>query len=206
MNLPLPSTHPGQRYLRFVLLSTADGDSGYRHQRVDRLYHLSAGSDAAIIWLLDDGGGGSSFAQFQIECVPPLPAASVSNTDAYDERLADESDMPLIPLQSIEDLPATLSRFHRAFLKAELSTRHPRAQASGTGPVQTLLPYCAVLPPLSEHKVHVLSDVTVGLADLANMVNSREGRAEIARYLEQKDADRIIGFWSREYIFDHVYK
>ncbi|PSR92074.1 hypothetical protein BD289DRAFT_188934 [Coniella lustricola] len=188
VNLPLPSISPGQRYLRFVLLSNTDGDSAYKHQRVERLYHLSAGSDTAIIWLFGDNGDGPlSYAQFQIE-------------------LTDKFDIPLVPLQSIEDLPLVLSRFHRAFLKADLFTRQTRAQPTSTGPIEALLPYSTVSPPLSEHKVHILSDVTVSFADLVNMVSSKEGRAEVARYLEQGDADRIIEFWSRECFFHQGYK
>lgn len=67
VNLPLPSSAPGQRYLRFALLSSADGDSAYKHQRVERLCHQSGGSDAAVVWLLGEGGDAASFMQFQIE-------------------------------------------------------------------------------------------------------------------------------------------
>lgn len=67
VNMPLPSSQPGQRYLRFILLSSADGDPTEKHQRVERLYNLSGGSDAAVLWLLGDGSDASSFMQFQIE-------------------------------------------------------------------------------------------------------------------------------------------
>lgn len=67
MNLPLPASQPGQRYLRFILLSAEDGDTTYKHQRVERLYNMSGGSDAAIIWLLGEGGDASAYMQFQIE-------------------------------------------------------------------------------------------------------------------------------------------
>lgn len=67
VNLPLPGSQPGQRYLRFILLSAEDEDSTYRHQRAERLYNMSGGSDAAIIWLLGEGGDASEYMQFQIE-------------------------------------------------------------------------------------------------------------------------------------------
>lgn len=67
VNMPLPSSQPGQRYLRFILLSSADGDSMYKHQRIERLCSLSGGSDAAVLWLLDEAGDASSFMQFQME-------------------------------------------------------------------------------------------------------------------------------------------
>ncbi|KAF3769088.1 hypothetical protein M406DRAFT_72038 [Cryphonectria parasitica EP155] len=182
VNLPLPSTHPGQRYLRFVLLSAADGDISYRHQRVERLYHLSGNNDAAVIWLLGSAGCTSSFIQFQIKLMD------------------DKLDIPLVPLLKIEDLPATLLRFHRSLLQADVITRQPAVQAPSMGSMQSLLPYCAIEPPLSENKVHILSDITVGLADLANKANTEIGRAKIVDYLDPEDAERTIGFWAQEYL------
>lgn len=67
LNLPLPSSEPGQRYLRFALVCSTDGDSVYKHQRVERLFHQSGGSDAAVVWLLGEGGDAASFMHFQIE-------------------------------------------------------------------------------------------------------------------------------------------
>lgn len=63
VNMPLPNS----RYLRFILLSCVDGDAADKHQRVERLYHQSGGREAAIIWLLDEGGNPSSLMGFQIE-------------------------------------------------------------------------------------------------------------------------------------------
>lgn len=65
--MPLPSSQPGQRYLRFILLSPAEGDSRHKQERIERLYNLAGGNDAAVLWLLDEGGDASSFMQFQIE-------------------------------------------------------------------------------------------------------------------------------------------
>lgn len=69
VNMPLPSMEPGQRYLRFILLSSANNEVATKLQRVERLYHQSGGSDAAVVWLLGEGGNVSSFMQFQIELV-----------------------------------------------------------------------------------------------------------------------------------------
>lgn len=72
VNLPVPSSEPGQRYLRFALLSSEESDSAIKMQRIARLYHQSGGNDAAVVWLLEKGGDTSSFAKFQIEFVCPL--------------------------------------------------------------------------------------------------------------------------------------
>lgn len=70
VNLPLPSPKeaPGTRYLRFILLSSADHDMTAVHQRVERLENLSGGCDAALVWLLGEGGdGASAFLHFQLK-------------------------------------------------------------------------------------------------------------------------------------------
>ncbi|CAN8098862.1 unnamed protein product [Discula destructiva] len=181
VNLPLPSPQqPGQRYLRFVLLSSADEESAYKLQRVERLYNLSGGSDAAVLWLLDESGDPFAFMQFQIG-------------------LMDKFEIPLVPLQTIEELPTTLLRFHRSFLQAHASTRQSE-ENSASGPVQTLLPHCTLAPPLCEHSTNVLSDLAIGFADLANKANSEAGRAEILDYLGQEEAERVIMFWIQEYL------
>lgn len=116
------------------------------------------------------------------------------------DRLMDTFDLPLVPLQTIEELPATLLRFHRSFLQADASTRQHPAQTPGSGAVQTLLPFCALAPPLGEHTTNLLSDLTVGFADLANKASSEAGRAQILDYLGQDEAERVIMFWMQEYL------
>lgn len=65
VNLPLPSpSAPGTRYLRFLLLSPADQDPIARRLRIERLENQSGGRDAAIIWLLGEGGDDFSYLQF----------------------------------------------------------------------------------------------------------------------------------------------
>lgn len=118
----------------------------------------------------------------------------------------DNFDIPVVPLQSLDQLPITLTKFHRSFLRANASTGQCPSQAQSqskgphTGAVQSLLPYCAVSPPMGEHSVHLLSDLTVSFADLANKVNSETGRAEILEYLGRAEAERMILFWMQEYL------
>lgn len=115
-------------------------------------------------------------------------------------RLMDTFDLPLVSLQKIEELPVTLLRFHRSFLQADASTRQHPAPVPGSGAVQTLLPFCALNPPLGEHTINLLSDLTMGFADLANKASSEAGRAQILDYLDQEEAERVILFWMQEYL------
>lgn len=114
-------------------------------------------------------------------------------------RLLQNFETPLIPLQNLEELPATLLKFHRSFLQAHATPHPPPAQQPDTNAVYSLLPYCALSPPLREHSVNVLSDLAVGFADLANKTCSDIGRAEIAGYLGDDEAKRVILFWMEEY-------
>lgn len=110
----------------------------------------------------------------------------------------DKFDIPLLPLQSIAELPTALSKFHRAFLQGDASKRS--AQDVIPDVVETLLPYCAISPPLGEHSINILSDLTFGFADIATKVNSEAGRSEILDYFDQDEAQRIIMFWTQEYL------
>ncbi|KAK2611113.1 hypothetical protein N8I77_004489 [Diaporthe amygdali] len=173
VNLPLPSPGaPGTRYLRFILLSSADQDSTARRQRIGRLEKQSGGSDAAVVWLMGEGGDQSSYSQFQIDF-----------------------EIPLLPLRSMEDLPDVLHRFHRSFLQANAS--RPDSALSA---VQKLLPYSGLSPPLREHTTNLLTDLTMGFANLANKAVAENGQLELAEYLGKEEARRVILFWTQEYL------
>ncbi|KAL1878766.1 hypothetical protein Daus18300_002042 [Diaporthe australafricana] len=181
VNLPLPSLGaPGTRYLRFLLLSSADQDSTARRERIERLENQSGGTDAAVIWLTGEGGDQFSYLQFQIE-------------------LVDGFEIPLLPLRSIEDLPDTLHRFHRSFLQVNVC-RQEATRAQSTSAVQTLLPYSGLSPPLREHTTNLLTDLTVGFAHLANKAATETGQMELAEYLGKEEARRVILFWTQEYL------
>ncbi|ROW11304.1 hypothetical protein VMCG_01027 [Cytospora schulzeri] len=184
VNLPLPSPRdaPGTQYLRFILLSSADHDVMAIYQRIERLENLSGGCDAAVVWLLGEGGdGASAFMQFQLN-------------------LMDKFEIPLIPLQAIENLPSTLQIFHRMFLQSDTTTRQFQPHAPDNSAVQRLLPYSGLSPPLREHSVNVLTDLTVGFADLANKASTAAGRMELVDYLGEEEAQRVVLFWSQEYL------
>lgn len=116
----------------------------------------------------------------------------------------DKFDIPIVPLRNIEELPATMHKFHRSFLQSENATRQnlteAQLQGSGIGAIESLLPYCALMPPLSEHTVNLLTDLTMGFADLSNKTRHEAGRAEILEFLGDEEANRVIDFWTHEYL------
>ncbi|KAH8788709.1 hypothetical protein F5883DRAFT_635577 [Diaporthe sp. PMI_573] len=181
VNLPLPSPDaPGTRYLRFLLLSLADHDPTARRKRIERLENQSGGGDAAIIWLLGEGGDECSYLQFQIE-------------------LGEGFEIPLLPLRSTDDLPDALHKFHRSFLQGN-STQQTSTRSQGMEAVQSLLPYSGMSPPLCQHTTNILTDLTMGFAHLANVASTETGQLELAEYLGQEEAQRAIAFWTQEYL------
>ncbi|KAG8165285.1 hypothetical protein KVR01_005560 [Diaporthe batatas] len=179
VNLPLPSPDaPGTRYLRFLLLSPADQDPRARHLRIERLENQSGGGDAAIIWLVGEGSDESPYLQLLNEIV-------------------DIFEVPLLRLRSVEDLPETLHKFHQSFLKSN-SNQHTSTQPMKA--VQTLLPYTGLSPPLRQHTANLLTDLTMGFANLANMAVTETGQSELVGYLGQEEARRVVSFWTQEYL------
>lgn len=114
--------------------------------------------------------------------------------------LQDKFDIPLVPLQAIEHLPSTLQRFHRQFLLSDTANRRTQTRTPDNGPVQILLPYSGLSPPLREHSVNVLTDLTISFADLVNKTSTPAGRMELVDYLGEEEAQRVIVFWSQEYL------
>lgn len=68
------------------------------------------------------------------------------------------------------------------------------------GAVQKLLPYSGLSPPLREHTTNVLTDLTKGFANLANMTATDTGQLVLAEYLDQEEARRVILFWTHEHL------
>ena len=104
----------------------------------------------------------------------------------------DKFDMPLLPLSSIQALPATLQAF-----QAQLNTPclPPRPQQAV---LHDLLSCSSLNPHPVEHNLNILSDITHDFKDLADKVATKEGRALLQEYLGA-DAKNIIDFWMFEY-------
>lgn len=100
--------------------------------------------------------------------------------------------MPIIPVSSLDTLPATLLAFNR-----QLSTTSGNIKA--TQSLSSVLPYCSSGERLSEHTVNVLGEITTGMKDLCTKATSAEGRKQLAGYLDA-EADQVIKFWEGEFI------
>lgn len=84
------------------------------------------------------------------------------------------------------------------FLQSDMATRQTQLRTSDN--IQTLLPYSGISPPLREHSVNVLTDLTIGFADLANKASTVVGGKELVDYLGEEEAQRVVLFWTQEYL------
>ncbi|KAI1107518.1 hypothetical protein F4804DRAFT_329250 [Jackrogersella minutella] len=177
--LPLPgSSGQFQRVLRVIFLSTSDVSTEECRSRVQRLSHMNGGQDTAIVFLLKQ----------EKDQADPISAFMTLQLDLG------EFEMPVIPVNSVQDVPASLMAFHR---QISISNA-PRKMAS---PAQTLLPYCSDRPCLPEHAVNVLTDITYGVRDLLDTMSTPAGQTKIFEFLGS-DSESAISFWVKEYLVE----
>ncbi|KAI5866918.1 hypothetical protein GGS23DRAFT_593651 [Durotheca rogersii] len=179
--VPLPGTAGSRRrILRAILLSPADIGTDESRSRIERLRHLNGGQDSVIVFLLKPGTAEQE--------------SPVSGLMKLQLELVGELEMPIIPVDSISAVPASLGAFCR-----QMSTSSGSREMAN--PVRSLLPYCSDKPPLSEHEVHVLTDITSDLRHLLDTVSTPAGQARMAEFLGG-GSERAISFWEKEYLVE----
>ncbi|KAI1415940.1 hypothetical protein F5Y13DRAFT_140385 [Hypoxylon sp. FL1857] len=177
--LPIPDPRgQSQRIMRAIFLSPSDIGTDSCRTRIQRLAHLNGGQDVAIMFLLKQ----------EKEHASPMAAFMTLQLDVG------ELEIPIIPVNSVSDAPKNLMAFHR-----QVSTSgRPRRMEN---PARTLLPYCSDRPPLSEHAVNVLTDITTGMRDLLDTMSTPAGQMRILEYLGS-DSESAVSFWAREYLVE----
>ncbi|OIW34786.1 hypothetical protein CONLIGDRAFT_675742 [Coniochaeta ligniaria NRRL 30616] len=180
--MPMPAIgtiRGGGVFLRFILLSAPDLKQPETLQRIERLFYLEGGRRCAIVFLLSTDGnqdGLSAMGQLQMEIMEKFIS------------------IPILPLTSLDHLPARLEAFH-----GKLLTPNPCQARSVSAEAQTLLPYCSVNPPLPQQPTHVLSDINTSFSDLLDKVTTGQGQAILQDYAGDDVANRIIQFWTTEF-------
>ncbi|KAL7629424.1 hypothetical protein AAE478_000944 [Parahypoxylon ruwenzoriense] len=168
-----------QKVLRAILVSPSDVGTNECRTRIERLYHLNGGQDIVVVFLLKQ----------ETDQASPVAMLMKLQLD-----LVGELEISVVPVNSISAVPASLMAFHR-----QISTSGgPR---KFTNPTQTLLRYCSDKPPLSEHAVHVLTDITSGFRGVLDAVSTPAGRMEMTEFLGD-DSERTISFWAKEYLVE----
>ncbi|KAI1382103.1 hypothetical protein F4677DRAFT_439904 [Hypoxylon crocopeplum] len=175
----LGSAGQSRRVLRAIFISPSDVGTDDCRGRIQRLSHLNGGRDIAIVFLLKQAN----------DQISPMAAFMTFQLD-----LVGEFEMPVIPVSSVEAVPTSLMAFHH-----QISTNSgPRMMSN---PAQTLLPYCSDRPPLPEHAVNVLTDITSSVRDLLDTTLTPAGQTKITAYLGN-DSSSAISFWEEEYLVE----
>ncbi|KAH6648480.1 hypothetical protein BKA67DRAFT_365057 [Truncatella angustata] len=161
-----------------ICLSPQEVDSLETRKRIERLYNLNGGQYVAIVLLMEQHQGSSDTAmmmKLQIELMSGL-------------------EMPIIPLSSTRELPATIMAFHRQLM----TSAAPIKQAVTA---RCLLSHCSEIHHLGEHTTNLLSDITTDFRDLVHKATTLEGQQNLRDYLGN-DAERVIKFWQDEYLVE----
>ncbi|GKT41866.1 uncharacterized protein ColSpa_02047 [Colletotrichum spaethianum] len=174
--LPLPQQQG--RFFRLVLLSPKDVGTAVTEQRLERLFNLNGGRDAAVIFLLGPQGQEGNpmvvFMNLQINILNKL-------------------ELPLIPLSSISALPSTLAN-----LRTSLATTQPVASPAQTTFFSLLQHMASGNDPLSEHMTNLLSELGRSPREVAALAETEQGKARIMDLLGPVEGARVLSFLMQE--------
>ncbi|KAI0417509.1 hypothetical protein F5X98DRAFT_340338 [Xylaria grammica] len=122
----------------------------------------------------------------------------VCHRDRYNltlPRLVGKWVLPIIPVESIAAVPASLVAIHRQLPSPSPDKRKP-------SPAIHLLPFCSNREPLVEHTVNILTDMTSGFGDLLERLSSNsEFESELVQLLGE-DGDKLKSFWASDCLVD----
>ncbi|QIW95412.1 hypothetical protein AMS68_000930 [Peltaster fructicola] len=147
------------RQLRFILLSPhalRSDTTPDTMARIRRFIALTGGPDLAIVMLLSSTGS-----KIVAEC-------SSSSKDPYEDLLrqlfsqADLAWVPVLPLATLEKLPALLRRYTEGVLNAK-----PVHTKQDTPSTFDILRQCTMSPPIEESMAYYITDIFFDIRDLA---------------------------------------
>lgn len=163
-----------QRSFRAIFMSPQDAISAESLIRIERLYSINGGRESGIVFLLKQGedqeSGVSALMKFQL-------------------RLVGNWALPIIPVESVAAVPATLATIQQK-LNPLLANR------KAAEPSSNLLPSCSDGKPLEDHSVNVITDLTAGFGDLLDKLASNAVFEATLTDLIGEDADRLKRFWA----------
>lgn len=98
--------------------------------------------------------------------------------------------IPILPLTSLDDLPARLEAFRDKLLAPK-----PTQTRSASLEAKALLQHCSLNGPLPESQTDVLSDINTSFSDLLDKISTAQGQAILQDYVPEV-ANRMIQFWT----------
>ncbi|KAI0102912.1 hypothetical protein GGR51DRAFT_573721 [Nemania sp. FL0031] len=176
LSIPLAT----RRAFRAILISPRDVASDGILGRIERLYNLTGGQDAGIIFLLKNNDDEQS---------------AVSTLMTLQLQLIGKWELPIIPVESVAAVAASLSTLRRELVAAGASQKTPN-------PATSLLPFCSDRERLAEHSVNIVTDMTSGFKDLLSKLTSDPRFVSEITELLGEDAEKLKGFWKDDYLVD----
>ena len=186
----------GGVFLRLVLLSALDLKQPQTMERIERLFYLEVGRRCPIVFLLstnDNDGGMSAFGRLQIEYAHRTSAPWNELCAKQRPRIMERFiSIPILPLTSVDELPARLEAFRTELLNPRRSKlRYPGAEA------KTLLQHSSLNGPLPELQTEKLTELNTNFGDLLDKMSTAQGQAIVQDYVPDV-ADRVVRFWTTE--------
>ncbi|KAK0618373.1 hypothetical protein B0T17DRAFT_618970 [Bombardia bombarda] len=177
--LSLPQHSPERRPVyRLILVSSAEIQKPESIFRLERFHSSSGGTDAAIIFLLDErqpDGAMCSYMDLQIE-------------------ITRRFDMPVMPLTCPEALPAFLQSFQASLVASNTADYYPMDAA------RDLLPCCTFNnQSLPAQAINALSYAYLNFEELLSDVATEEGRMRISAAIGPENVERFVTFWTGEF-------
>ncbi|KAK2042605.1 hypothetical protein LZ31DRAFT_469995 [Colletotrichum somersetense] len=173
---PLPQQQG--RFFRLVLLSPKDVGTAATEERLERLFNLDGGRDAAVVFSLHQQEQGTSpteaFMTLQINILNKL-------------------ELPLIPLTSVAALPSTLAN-----LQTVPAATQPTDSPVQCGALSLLKHMSSGSDPLSEHAANLLSELGRSPREVAVLAVMNQGRARILDLLGPAEGTRVLSFLAQE--------
>ncbi|KAK1600098.1 uncharacterized protein LY79DRAFT_6312 [Colletotrichum navitas] len=175
--LPLPQQQQG-RFLRLVLLSPKDVGAAATEERLERLFNLDGGRDAAVVFLLDQQGRDTN----------PTEAFMTLQID-----ILNKLELPLIPLASVAALPSTLANLQTVPVPIQ-----PTESPAQVAPISLFQHMSSGSGPLSEHATNLLSELGRSPCEVAVLAATDQGRAQILDLLGPAEGTRVLSFLAQE--------
>ncbi|GKT83007.1 hypothetical protein Ct61P_00857 [Colletotrichum tofieldiae] len=177
-DVALPLLQQEGRFFRLVLLSPKDVGTAVTEQRLERLFNLNGGRDAAVIFLLDQQGQDAN------------PTVAFMNLQI---NILHKFELPLIPLPSIAALPSALTN-----LRASLATAQPVASPVQGTSLSLLQHMASGNGPLSKHSANLLSELGRSPREVAALAETDQGKARILDLLGPAEGARVLSFLTQE--------
>ncbi|KAL6858524.1 hypothetical protein J3F83DRAFT_345654 [Trichoderma novae-zelandiae] len=166
---------------KVLLLSAEEAKTATARARIERLSMLDGGRNVAVVLLMEQSGCVDSLVDLQMSIM----------THGM-------SPMPIIPISSASELVSRLDALRRQFANpTSISRTSNRAdEAACPALLRDLASHCVHGQALPRQHVDIVTDLSAGLASLAQLTFSADGQRRIRDLLGDEQGGRVIAFFT----------